>query len=70
MKRIVYLLHRFPGITDTFIQREIRSLRKAGTNLEIISVWKPPHANCVTDFFATSGGKNGRIVGLPVHAVV
>jgi colanic acid/amylovoran biosynthesis glycosyltransferase len=41
MKRIAYLLHRFPGITDTFIRREIRSLQKAGTEVQIISVWKP-----------------------------
>lgn len=41
MKRIVYLLHRFPAITDTFIKREIRSLQKAGTDVQIISVWKP-----------------------------
>ncbi len=41
MKRIAYLLHRFPGITDTFIKREIRSLQKIGTQVCVISVWKP-----------------------------
>lgn len=41
MKRIAYLLHRFPQITDTFIKREIRSLQDAGTETIIISVWKP-----------------------------
>jgi colanic acid/amylovoran biosynthesis glycosyltransferase len=41
MKRIAYLLHRFPGITDTFIRREIRSLQAAGTDVRVISVWKP-----------------------------
>lgn len=41
MKRIAYLLHRFPAITDTFIKREIRSLQAAGTDVRIISVWKP-----------------------------
>jgi colanic acid/amylovoran biosynthesis glycosyltransferase len=41
MKRIAYLLHRFPGITDTFIKREIRSLQGAGTQVRVISVWKP-----------------------------
>src|SRR5262245_27990669 len=39
--RIAYLLHRFPVNTDTFIKREIRSLQKAGTDVQIISVWKP-----------------------------
>ncbi|MGA2128942.1 MAG: hypothetical protein ABSG76_22660, partial [Xanthobacteraceae bacterium] len=41
MTRVAYLLHRFPGITDTFIKREIRSLQRAGTDVCVISVWKP-----------------------------
>ena len=41
MKRIGYLLHHFPRITDTFIRREIRSLQKLGTDVRVISVWKP-----------------------------
>ena len=44
MKRVTYLLHNFPGITDTFIKREIRSLQKAGTAVNVISVWKPKEA--------------------------
>src|SRR5215467_4504388 len=38
---IAYLLHRFPVLTDTFIRREIRCLQRAGTKIQIISVWKP-----------------------------
>jgi glycosyltransferase involved in cell wall biosynthesis len=41
MRRIAYLLHRFPCTTDTFIKREIRSLQKLGSNIDVISVWKP-----------------------------
>src|SRR5579863_8419125 len=41
MKRIAYLLHRFPEITDTFIKREIRSLQMAGTDVQVVSVWRP-----------------------------
>lgn len=41
MKKIAYLLHRFPEITDTFIKREIRSLQGFGTDVRVISVWKP-----------------------------
>src|SRR5690242_18368304 len=41
MHRIAYLLHRFPQITDTFIKREIRCLQTAGTNVEVVAVWKP-----------------------------
>jgi colanic acid/amylovoran biosynthesis glycosyltransferase len=41
MTNIAYLLQYFPGATDTFIRREIRSLQKLGTKIEIISVWKP-----------------------------
>ena len=41
MTQIAYLLHRFPAKTDTFIKREIRSLQDSGTDVRIISVWKP-----------------------------
>ena len=41
MKKIAYLLHRFPEITDTFIKREIRSLQRSGTSVDVIAVWKP-----------------------------
>src|SRR5690348_4838059 len=41
MKKIAYLLHRFPRLTDTFIKREIRSLQKSGNDVSVISVWKP-----------------------------
>jgi colanic acid/amylovoran biosynthesis glycosyltransferase len=41
MLKIAYLLHRFPGITDTFIKREIRTLQQLGTDVQVISVWKP-----------------------------
>jgi colanic acid/amylovoran biosynthesis glycosyltransferase len=41
MKKIAYLLHRFPEITDTFIKREIRSLQRSGTDVQVIAVWKP-----------------------------
>lgn len=42
--RIGYLLHRFPGNTDTFIKREILALRDAGLPVRVISVWQPkPH---------------------------
>ena len=39
--KIAYLLHRFPGKTDTFIKREIEGLRKLGANVEVISIWRP-----------------------------
>ena len=41
MKRIGYLLHRFPRVSDTFIRREIRSLQQLGSNVQVISVWTP-----------------------------
>jgi colanic acid/amylovoran biosynthesis glycosyltransferase len=56
MERIAYLLHRFPRITDTFIMREIRALQKSGTDIEIISVWKP-----------TAGEVNSEVVGEWFH---
>src|SRR5262245_55492971 len=52
MKRIAYLLHRFPGITDTFIKREIRSLQKAGTKVQVISVWTPRELETTPDILS------------------
>ena len=44
MKKIAYLLHCFPRVTDTFISREIRSLQKAGTQVRVVSIWRPSEA--------------------------
>ena len=52
MTRIAYLLHYFPRITDTFIKREIRSLQKLGTDVRVISIWKPDEADCTPDILA------------------
>jgi len=50
--KIAYLLHRFPATTDTFIKREIRSLQKAGTDVQVISVWKPLPDETTPDILA------------------
>jgi glycosyltransferase involved in cell wall biosynthesis len=52
MKRIAYLLHNFPGITDTFIRREIRSLQAAGVEVIVISVWKPKESHTTPEILA------------------
>jgi glycosyltransferase involved in cell wall biosynthesis len=44
MTRIAYLLHNFPGKTDTFIKREIRSLEKLGAEITVVSVWRPKNS--------------------------
>jgi colanic acid/amylovoran biosynthesis glycosyltransferase len=49
MKRIAYLLHRFPRTTDTFIRREIRSLQEMGTDVQVISIWKPKQHESTQD---------------------
>lgn len=38
---VVYILHRFPRVTDTFIFREIRTLQKQGLSVKVVSVWHP-----------------------------
>ncbi|MEH2492853.1 glycosyltransferase family 4 protein [Bradyrhizobium sp. AZCC 2230] len=38
---VVYLLHRFPRVTDTFIFREIRALQNQGLSVKVVSVWHP-----------------------------
>src|ERR1039458_10221235 len=52
MKRIAYLLHRFPAITDTFIKREIRCLQKLGTEVHVISVWMPRESETTPETLA------------------
>jgi len=52
MKRIAYLLHRFPALTDTFIKREIHGLQAAGTNVLVLSVWKPKDSETTPDILA------------------
>ena len=46
------MLHRFPAITDTFIKREIRSLQKAGTEVQVISVWTPDETETTPEILA------------------
>jgi glycosyltransferase involved in cell wall biosynthesis len=47
--KIVYLLHRFPVLTDTFIRREIRGIQTTGTEVEVISVWTPNGKETTSD---------------------
>lgn len=47
--KVVYLLHRFPLLTDTFIRREIRNLQTIGTEIEVISVWRPNGKETTSD---------------------
>ena len=62
MKRIAYLLHRFPSITDTFIKREIRSLQRAGTKVQVISVWKPQSGETTPEILAEWSGDTSFIL--------
>jgi len=36
-KRIAYYLWRFPTLSETFIQREVKALRKAGCTIEVVA---------------------------------
>ena len=44
--KIAFLLHNFPRATDTFIRREIRCLQSLGTDVRVISIWKPKEIEC------------------------
>lgn len=39
--RIGYILQMYPGLTMTFIYREVLALRRRGVGIDIFSVWKP-----------------------------
>src|SRR5690348_158302 len=38
---LVYIIGTYPGLTTTFIDREIRALRTRGVNVRVVSVRKP-----------------------------
>ena len=70
MKRITYLLHRFPGITDTFIRREIRSLQKIGTEVGVISVWKPNESQTTPEILAEWAADTDFILPRPIVSIL
>jgi len=37
--RLLYVATRFPVLSETFVQREVRALRAAGASLQILSLW-------------------------------
>ncbi len=39
--RIGYILQTYPGLTMTFIYREVLALRRRGVGVDVFSVWKP-----------------------------
>lgn len=41
MKKIAYLISRFPAVSHTFIQREIGALRKQGLEIALFSINRP-----------------------------
>src|SRR5262245_18657077 len=69
-KRIAYLLHRFPAITDTFIKREIRSLQKAGTHVEVISVWKPRERETTPSIMSEWKAETHFVLPRPIVSIV
>ena len=38
--RVAYLIGRYPGITHTFILREVRALRRLGVEVQRYSIWR------------------------------
>ena len=47
VKRIAYMTGEYPRATDTFIQREVAALRKAGIEVETFSVRRPHNREAV-----------------------
>lgn len=70
MKRVTYLLHNFPGITDTFIKREIRSLQKAGTLVNVISVWRPKDYQTTPTIMSEWAAETKFVLPRPVPSIL
>lgn len=42
MLTVVYFSRQFPGLTTTFVYREVKALRRLGVTVRPISTWRPP----------------------------
>ena len=69
MKRIAYLLHRFPAVTDTFIKREIRSLQELGTEVQVISVWRPTDSETTPQILAQWADDTYFVLPRPIWSI-
>ena len=70
MKRIAYLLNRFPRVTDTFITRELKSLQQMGTEVKIISVWNPQPTDIKSEFLDDRPGQVEYLLPQPVFSIL
>ena len=41
-RRLIYVIGTFPSLTTTFIDREVRALRRGGVDVQVISMRQPP----------------------------
>jgi glycosyltransferase involved in cell wall biosynthesis len=41
-RRLIYVIGTFPSLTTTFIDREVRALRRAGVDVQVVSMRQPP----------------------------
>lgn len=42
-KGVLYLATTYPVATETFVQREVEGLRRAGCRLQLVSIWRGAH---------------------------
>ena len=41
-RRLIYVIGTFPSLTTTFIDREVRALRRGGVDVQVVSMRQPP----------------------------
>jgi glycosyltransferase involved in cell wall biosynthesis len=41
-RRLIYVIGTFPSLTTTFIDREVRALRRVGVDVQVVSMRRPP----------------------------
>jgi colanic acid/amylovoran biosynthesis glycosyltransferase len=46
--RVAYLVGRYPGITHTFILREVRALRRLGVEVHCYSIWRTAQSDLLS----------------------
>ena len=42
VRRLIYVIGTFPSLTTTFIDREVRALRREGVEVQVVSMRRPP----------------------------
>lgn len=67
-QRVAYLVSRYPGLSHTFIEREVLALRAAGIDVHTFSVRPCPPAELLSGTMRTEATRTTVLLGSPARA--